>query len=71
MSLVLRDHSELPFSRRRDSSTTGTFRRGEHAGAETLLKQSLKLIFAFALMALVLAVAVGTKLAIWLPTYLH
>jgi hypothetical protein len=64
MSLVARDHSEL-------SSAIGTFKRGEHARARPLLKQSLKLIFAFAMMALVIAVAVGTKLAIWLPTYLH
>jgi len=68
MSLVARDHSELPFNRRRESSAIGTFKR---AGAKALLKQSLKLIFGFALMALVTAAAVGAKLAIWLPTYLH
>jgi len=71
MSLVLRDHSELPFNRRRDSSATDTFKRGERAGAEALLRQSLKLIVAFAMIALVIAGAVGAKLAIWLPTYLH
>jgi hypothetical protein len=71
MSLVLRAHSELPFNRRRDSSATGTFKRGERAGAEALLKQSLKLMFAFAMMALVTIAVVGTKLAIWLPAYLH
>ncbi|MDX6654878.1 MAG: hypothetical protein QOH18_1643 [Solirubrobacterales bacterium] len=70
MSLVLRDHSEFPFNRRRDSSAIG-IKRGERAGAEAPLRRSLKLMFAFAMMALVIAVAVSAKLAIWLPTYLH
>jgi hypothetical protein len=71
MSLALHHHSELPFNRRQDSQPIATSKRGERAGAAALLKQSLKLIFGFAMMALVIAVAVGTKLAIWLPTYLH